>query len=614
MNPNLNSEDLIFSLDIGTRTIIGMVCKKTASGDIEIIEYAVREHEERNMYDGQIHDIYKVSSVVRDLVEELEDKIKMKLEKVSVAAAGRALKTKKVFIEHETNPEEAITSFNVETLELDAMQKAQKSIDEEGDGVTKYYSIGYSVINYYLDEDKIENLLGHKGSRIGVSILATFLPKIVIDGLNAVIESIGMEITSITLEPIAAINVAIEKDLRLLNLVLVDVGAGTSDIAITKEGQIISYAMTQTAGDEITEAILKEFLLDFNTSENLKRKLGQKKEHKVENILGFEEKYTSSEVLDSIDSVIREIAQDISNSIIERNEKSPDAVFLIGGGSQIPRLKEYIAEKLGLPVNRITIKTLGSIKNLKGGQSIDRPDMITPVGIAAEGLDNKYRNFIDLYLNGKEIQIFNTDNVRVSDILVLAKFDPKELMVKWARDFIYYRNSKRRVIKGKEGTEPLILVNGERASLRTELSHGDEVEIIPSKVTNLEEINIYEVVSPEIDVSNIRANGKEIDEDYMIQYGDEIEIIDEVKEEVVESKKEVPMENMENLRTIYLLVNEEPMTIEFEGEKFIFVDIFDHIDFDRTTVKGELCLKVNGENANYFRELEDGDRLEIYWE
>ena len=73
-------------------------------------------------------------------------------------------------------------------------------------------------------------------------MLATFLPQMVIEGLYSVISKAGLE-ANITLEPIAAINVAIKEELRLLNLVLVDIGAGTSDIAITRDGKIMAYAM-----------------------------------------------------------------------------------------------------------------------------------------------------------------------------------------------------------------------------------------------------------------------------------------------------------------------------------------------------------------------------------
>ena len=65
-------------------------------------------------------------------------------------------------------------------------------------------------------------------------------------------------------------NIAIPEQYRLLNIGLVDVGAGTSDICLTKDGCIIAYGMIPCAGDEITECIAKTYLVDFNTAKRLK--------------------------------------------------------------------------------------------------------------------------------------------------------------------------------------------------------------------------------------------------------------------------------------------------------------------------------------------------------
>ena len=77
--------------------------------------------------------------------------------------------------------------------------------------------------------------------------------------------------------PIAALNVTIPQEYRSLNLALVDVGAGTSDIAITHKGSVTGYAMVPLAGDEISEHIAETYLLDFNTAESVKLRLTQKK-------------------------------------------------------------------------------------------------------------------------------------------------------------------------------------------------------------------------------------------------------------------------------------------------------------------------------------------------
>ena len=82
---------------------------------------------------------------------------------------------------------------------------------------------------------------------------------------------VGLRVNNLTLEPIAAIEAVVPQKLRLLNIALVDIGAGTSDIAISSKESIASYGMVPQAGDEVTEAIVQECLVDFNTAEYIKR-------------------------------------------------------------------------------------------------------------------------------------------------------------------------------------------------------------------------------------------------------------------------------------------------------------------------------------------------------
>lgn len=167
------------------------------------------------------------------------------------------------------DPEVKISSEDIYSLDLNGVDLAHRQVCETVTDVN-YYCVGYTPVKYYLNGYEITNLEGHKGSEISVLLLATFLPEEVVDGLYAAVEIAGLEVANLTLEPIAAMNVAIPENFRLLNIALVDVGAGTSDICITKDGSIIAYGMIPCAGDEISEIIAKHYLVDFATAEKLK--------------------------------------------------------------------------------------------------------------------------------------------------------------------------------------------------------------------------------------------------------------------------------------------------------------------------------------------------------
>lgn len=98
------------------------------------------------------------------------------------------------------------------------------------------------------------------------------------------------------MEPIAAINVAIPESYRLLNIALVDIGAGTSDISITKDGSIIAYGMIPLAGDELTELIVQNYLVDFKTAEYIKLQSTTEEEITYKDIMLIEHKIPAKEV------------------------------------------------------------------------------------------------------------------------------------------------------------------------------------------------------------------------------------------------------------------------------------------------------------------------------
>lgn len=642
-------DDLIFSLDIGTRTIIGIVGKYMEDGKIQILAYSIKEHERRNMYDGQIHDIEGVTKIVKEIKEELEGELGIELKRVSIAAAGRSLKTCKVRVDKKIDSTIEINQNIIEALELEAVQKAQHKInEEENQSKLKYYSIDYSVINYYLNDNIMTKLDGHRGEKIGVELLATFLPQMVIESLYTVISKAGLQVGNITLEPIAAINVAIKEELRLLNLALVDIGAGTSDIAITKDGNIIAYAMTSTAGDEITEALSRRYLLDFNVSEELKVQLSSQNIHHFKDIVGIEYELTTEEIVDSIKDTIDTISKGIVEKIVEFNGKAPSAVFLIGGSSQMPGLRESLAKNLGLPKERVSVRNASLIENVDGiDDSIHGPDIVTPIGIAVESVNKKYSNFIQIQFNGEDIRLFNTNRVKVSDILVLTGYDPKNLVPKMGEDFIYFVNGDKKSLTGNIGEPAKIHVNNKIANFNTSLQDGDIIEITKGTKGDKKAPYLYDCISREkmIFINNesfnllkdIKINGMKVKGNPKLNEGDRIEFI-EIKtiEELIEYlNKNITLDDIilngerikENVnlnpkdelffsptKTINLIINGEKTTITYKKEEFVFVDIFDHIDFDLTKPRGNLVLKVNGMDAEYMAPLKDGDIIQIWWD
>ena len=195
----------IFALDIGTRSIIGIVAEKRDNEQMRILATVRREHKTRAMLDGQIHDVPQVADLIREVKRELE-KTTGPLKSASVAAAGRALYTMTAEASVEING--VITDEQQRALDFSGVQAAQaklassKDIEDPG----RYYCVGYSTIQYTLDDIPLKSLVGQRGKIARATVIATFLPRQVIDSMQSALRDVGLEMHALTLEPIAAMS------------------------------------------------------------------------------------------------------------------------------------------------------------------------------------------------------------------------------------------------------------------------------------------------------------------------------------------------------------------------------------------------------------------------
>ena len=234
--------ELVFALDIGTRSIIG-VAGRVVDDRLEVLSIEKEEHGKRAMLDGQIEDIDLVARVARRVTERMEEKLGCQLSRVCVAAAGRALRTEKGHYAMDLPQVSRINSDLISQLESGAVSDAESKLNESRESQRRFYLVGYTVSSYLLDRYPLTSLKDHNGQQLEADVVATFLPSEVVESLYTVMEAAGLEVASLTLEPIAALNAVIPTDLRLLNLVLADIGAGTSDIAVCRDGAVVGYTM-----------------------------------------------------------------------------------------------------------------------------------------------------------------------------------------------------------------------------------------------------------------------------------------------------------------------------------------------------------------------------------
>lgn len=591
--------DTLFALDIGTRSIVGIILEKSDE-NYKIIDLLSQEHSERAMLDGQIHDVIAVAKVINQIKNKLAEK-HGPLKRVSVAAAGRALKTQKATASIEIKGKPIISHEDILHLEYSAVQEAQNRVAEKNTLHSTYYCVGYSILYYRLDGQEIGNLIDQSGEEASVEIIATFLPKVVVESLLAALKRADLEMHALTLEPIAAINVLIPSTMRRLNVALVDIGAGTSDIALTDSGTVIAYGMVPIAGDEITEAISDYLLLDFPLAEATKRKLINHDVVTVTDILGFETEISKDEIIMHIKPALERLAQAISDEILALNNgKSPKAVMLVGGGSQTPLLPQLIASRLNLPENRVAIRGIDAIQNVAFDNGLYQgPELVTPIGIAIAA-DNSPIQYLSVSVNGQPIRLFDMEQTNISDCLLTANIKLNKLYGKPGMAKIIHFNGKQITIPGQHGTKPKIRLNGVEVSLDHTVKNEDVIEVTQGEDGKPAVLSIYNLID-NIPKKTVLINNRQYTVEAVISHNGSVVSENESLEDHDEVTCFIP-ETIEDLLKALQLSNLlqylEPFSISLNG-------ITQSIPFIKATL---LKNKIEAKPGYSF---DEGDHLEI---
>ncbi|MBO5335759.1 MAG: cell division protein FtsA [Lachnospiraceae bacterium] len=709
-----NQGQIVFGLDIGTRSIVG-TAGYMSGGSFHVLAQYAKEHETRAMLDGQIHDIGKVGETILQVKKKLEEDLNRNLTEVCIAAAGRVLRTVTTYAECTFESEREITEEDVLSLSTMGVEKAyEEFMKSNTETDMKFYCVGYTPMRYYMNGYQIGNLEGHKAKKIGIDLIATFLPDDVVDGLYKAVELAGLHVANLTLEPIAAIQVAIPEKFRMLNMALVDVGAGTSDISITKDGTITAYGMIPVAGDSLTDIIVQHCLVEFETAEYIKRSCMEQDMIEYQDIIGLPQTINKKDVLALLEPSVDKMTQMVADTIMELNgDKSVSAVFVVGGGGMIPGYTEKLAEKLGIVKERVAIRGKEVMQAIEFEMDKPRKDsmMVTPIGICLSYYEQS-NNFIFVEFNNERIKLYDNGKLSVTDAAMQLQFPNEDLFPKRGEALVFEVNGKSRMVRGMQGEAAVIMVNGDPGDMYTQVHSGDRITVVPStmgeaatmelgKLPELgEQLHIY-VNGKKLDMpKTAEVNGKRENEYYQIQTGDVIRVFnsytvqeiaefldmplggdirvndtsaqpdtkvyenftvswnpeislsyvasakeedyeEEMQVEPVavrainqvdvnpvavqetvqatsdtkdeEAAEEIPQPKISLPRPMSVLVNRMPITMNGKAE-YVFVDVFDYIDFDLKASAGRsIVTNLNGRAAGYMENLKDGDVIEIYW-
>ena len=646
--------DLVFALDIGTRSIIGVVGR--VSGErLHVLAIEKEEHGRRAMLDGQIEDIDQVAKVAREVTDRLEQRLGCVLKRVCVAAAGRALRTERGHFSLELPQVSRIESDLISHLESGAVSDAESRLsDSQESPQRRFYLVGYTVSSYLLDRYPLITLKGHNGQQLEADVVATFLPSEVVESLYTVMEAAGLEVASLTLEPIAALNAVIPADLRLLNLVLCDIGAGTSDIAVCRDGSVVGYTMATTAGDEITEELMRRYLIPFQTAERMKMEL-ESQTITYRDVLGLEQSVPSAEVREALLGAAKSLSKEIAQRVVDINGAPPSAMFLAGGGSKLLGLKQLVAQALEMDEKRVALAGNNyEMSAFSEEYELNDPEFATPLGIAVSAglglISDSYR----IMLNDQPAKLFRSGTLTVLDLLMMNGYNSADLVGRTGKSLSVTVDGQRMTFRGQSATPCVLRLNGQEAAPSALVYAGDCIEFIPAVQGDSAARTVRELLGMDFP-GGVLVNGKPVGMEYVLSSGDQIvtteepletpepepepleppeleepeesgepaeeaaewaadeEEAPELPEPAVSAVQESPAPAGNRSRPLYVYLNGSALILpgKPDGAPYYLMDLLDRSGIDFETLNCPVELLVNGEAGAFSQELKNNDQVII---
>ncbi len=380
----METSEIVVGLDIGTTKIVAIVGRRNEFGKIEIL--GMGKSESFGVARGVVQNIDKTVESIRTAVAEAEAKSGVDIKIVNVGIAGQHIKS----VQHR----------GIKTRTSEDEEIAQKDIDSLIEDMFRLMmQPGEQIIHvlpqeYIIDgEQGIKNPIGMAGIRLEANFHIITGQIAAAKNILKCAQKAGLEVSELTIEPLASADAVLSDEEKEAGVVLVDIGGGTTDVALFQDGIIRHTAVIPFGGNVITEDIKEGCTIIKSQAELLKIKFGsalasENQENEIVSIPGLRgraHKEISVRNLSAIiqarmEEIIEHVYYEIKNSDYEK--KLIAGIVITGGGSQlkhITQLVEYITgmdARIGYPNEHLA----------KGSEEVTSPMFATSVGLIMKGL------------------------------------------------------------------------------------------------------------------------------------------------------------------------------------------------------------------------------------
>lgn len=396
--------NIVVGLDIGTTKVTAIVGEIAEDESINIIGVGITPS--HGMEKGMVVNVEETTLCIQKAIEDAQRMADLPIDLVYIGVAGSHIESINNTAVKQVSGDQSI----VDSADVDHLLAEVQDIHVP-DGKEIIHSI---VRGYKLDGELLQDPLGMKGSTLELSAHIIYGATNSIQNLITCAFNVQLSVAQVILQPLASANAVLNEDERKMGVALVDIGGGTTDIAIFKGGKLNYTKVIPVGGTHFTNDLAYFLTTGFSEAEKLKIRYGTVDPKKVDKNLvlevgvvgGDEKRKVSADVLCEVlepraDELSDLILQALSEGVGDLKELSA-GIVITGGGSQIRGLEAMLQKKSGLAVR------LGKVKSVNGlTQKVSNPMYATGVGLIHYGYHN-YEKFAYDTKEGLFGKIFTT--------------------------------------------------------------------------------------------------------------------------------------------------------------------------------------------------------------
>ncbi|MBR3332086.1 rod shape-determining protein [Candidatus Saccharibacteria bacterium] len=332
----------ILGLDIGTEFVKAVLARPSKKGKLEVLGIGKAKQSEGSMYNGAVADIPAVVATCEDALNQAENEAGERANLAVVGIAGELIKGNTTTVNYtRKNMNKPISESEMNEIVKKVQQKsgevARKTVAlETGNENVEVRLINSAIVSLTIDGYKISNPIGFKGSDIVIQFYTAFAPLIHVAAIEKVCAELNLDLLTVAVEPFAVCRACLGDDLDSnFSSIVMDIGGGTTDIAVIEDGGVEGTKMFSIGGRSFTHQVAESLGVDFEVAENKKLdfdagKLNDREKSKVEAALSR----NISVWLTGVEVALEDFGTDGS---------LPRSVLLCGGGASLSLIQETLA-------------------------------------------------------------------------------------------------------------------------------------------------------------------------------------------------------------------------------------------------------------------------------